>query len=523
MHNLLNDALLGILAPEGPSLVTLPGLLGRLSKGEVMAYTGLRPHQEDPWRVFLVQLAASILARFPRESPPTEENYWREGLLDLSGGQTSAWELVVEDVTKPAFLQHPWKSKEEIKDFKPKDPKATTPDELDVLVTAKNHDVKASRIRDDQTEAWIYALLCYQTLSGFLGAGNYGIIRMNGGHASRPIISLASSLAPSVRFQEEVNIVRQMRDSILNGGFGYRPKGVVLTWLQPWDRTGHQYTLSQLEPFFIEAARPLRMVHAGDGSLRALGATSKARQIGPKSLDNGDVGDPWIPLNVGDKKKGRSALSVSNSGFPPKLLTSLIFEQDYELTLLQKPRPGSGPAWFVATVLARGQGKTEGFHSAVIPIPEKARLKLLSENTRQGLGAFGRALLKDAATVQLALGSALMALVEGGPEKTDYGKGTAKAWSSAVAENFSRLWEDRYFPFLWRRADEEEDSLQTAWQKELVESAFQVLHNSAAALPIPSSRRYRALVRARGFLAGILRKKEILPKSPHPETMEEAE
>ncbi|MCP2835077.1 hypothetical protein, partial [Salmonella enterica] len=80
-----------------------------------------------------------------------------------------------------------------------------------------------------------------------------------------------------------------------------------------------------------------------------------------KNLESGDVGDPWIPLNTEDKKKGRSALTLPAAGFTPDRLTDLLFEQGFELTALQRPRPGDEPGWFVASVLVRGQGTTEGF------------------------------------------------------------------------------------------------------------------------------------------------------------------
>lgn len=46
----------------------------------------------------------------PPDALPTDATYWREGLLDLADGIPEAWQLVVEDVTKPAFMQHPWRS-----------------------------------------------------------------------------------------------------------------------------------------------------------------------------------------------------------------------------------------------------------------------------------------------------------------------------------------------------------------------------------------------------------------------------
>jgi CRISPR system Cascade subunit CasA len=63
MHDLLTDPLIGVRTSQGERLVALPELLAALSAGTVEGYTGLRAHQADAWHVFLVQLAASVLAR----------------------------------------------------------------------------------------------------------------------------------------------------------------------------------------------------------------------------------------------------------------------------------------------------------------------------------------------------------------------------------------------------------------------------------------------------------------------------
>lgn len=517
MYDLLNDDLIGVQTPEGARRVNLPALFGLLARSAVDAYTGLRAHQADPWHVFLVQLAASIQARSPTPSLPGDPAYWRDGLLDLAGGRASAWSLMVEDVTLPAFLQHPWKSwKDDAKAYKAEprpDPKASTPDELDVLVTAKNHDLKMSRAGPQSPEAWLYALLLYQTTSGFLGQGNYGIIRMNGGFASRPIVSWCANLHPARRFQEEVAVLAAMREKV-TAAYACRPRGVVLTWLEPWKRDSHQYVLQDLEPWFIEAARPVRLRQAPDGSLFALGATSKARQIGPKSLENGDVGDPWIPLNVQDKKKGRSALTVSAAGFTPQLMTNLIFEQGYELTELQRPRPGSEPGWFVGSVLARGQGTTEGYHRIALLVPAKARMALFQPPTRSLLAKLAECLLVDAKGVAEALRTALVVFAEGGPEKADFGNEALQQWVRRLDSEFAARWEQRYFSTLWRAVDEDHEAIRSEWQRALAQQAESILNEARSRLPLPSARYYRAMVQARSAFLGGLRKRGLpLPTS----------
>lgn len=523
MHDLLNDPLIGVRTQEGERRMDLPELLAALSAGSVEGYTGLRAHQADPWHVFLVQLAASVQARRPTETLPTEAAYWREGLLELAEGEASAWHLVVEDVCKPAFLQHPWTSWEaEADDYGVRavrgqtvhNPKATTPDELDVLVTSKNHDIKMARMGPEVVEAWIYALVLLQTTSGFLGAGNYGIVRMNGGFASRPIVAWARALDPCTRFADETRMLQDLRAKTCSD-FHYKNRGVVLTWLSSWPREKHQFEeITQLEPWFIEAARPVRLRALEDGSLFALGATSKARQIGPKTLENGDVGDPWIPINVGDKKKGRSALTLSAEGFTPERLTNLLFEQGFELTPLQKPPAGEGPGWFVASCLARGQGSTEGFHQAVIPVPPKVRMALFQQDRRDTLAHLAGKLLADAKEVQSALGMALTVLTEGAPDKADFER--VAGWVKAARSQYGQHWQQHYFPTLWRGADEDHEAVRRDWQGRLVEIGQALLNDATQRLPLPSNRRWRSITKAESAWRGMLDKKGLpLPGRTH--------
>lgn len=531
MHDLLHDPLIGVRTPSGAQRLSLPGLLAALSAGQVDGYTGLRAHQADPWHVFLVQLAASIQARRPTDVLPTDATYWREGLLDLADGIPEAWQLVVEDVTKPAFMQHPWKSWEaEAGDYGVKtsrgqtvfDPKASSPDELDVLVTAKNHDVKMARTAPETTEAWIYALITYQTFSGYNGAGNYGSIRMNGGFGCRTVLRWTDTGNPSERFVDETGLLQSLRQSTC-GLFGYAKRGVALTWLSVWNRSNHQYLVNQVEPWFIEAVRPLRIRHLGNGQLVALGATSKARQIGPKHLDSGDIGDPWIVIKVGDEQ--HSALDVTKAaGFDVKLLTNILFEDGFKLGPLQKPRQTEACAWFTGSAVAREKrkGNTEGFHRFEIPVPAKARRALLQKENRESLGKLGQQLLGDAKDVQRALATALTVLSEGGPDKADFER--VETWIKAARADFAKTWEQHYFPTLWRGADEAHEAVRRDWQQRLVEAGQALFDEAATRLPLPSNRRWRALTQAESAWRGMLRKADLpLPGRPTTETPEPEE
>jgi len=513
MHDLLNDALIGVHTAQGSQRLNLPELLAALSAGHVEGYTGLRAHQADPWHVFLVQLAASIQARFPTDALPNDAAYWRDGLLDLADGIPEAWQLVVEDVTKPAFLQHPWKSWEaEAADYGVKTsrgqivyaPKASSPDELDVLVTSKNHDVKMARLDPQTVEAWVYALITYQTFSGYNGAGNYGSMRMNGGFGCRTVLRWTYTGNPSERFVDETELLQSLRQSTCEL-FGYAKKGVALTWLSIWNRSDHQFLLNQVEPWFIEAVRPLRIKQLGNGQLLALGATSKARQIGPKHLDSGDIGDPWIVIKVGDEQ--HSALDVTKAvGFDAKLLTNILFEDGFKLGQLQKPRQTEARAWFAGSAVAREKrkGNTEGFHRVEIPVPAKARRLLLQKEKRETLGKLGQQLLGDAKDVQQALATALTVLSEGGPNKADFER--VKTWIDAARADFAKTWEQHYFPTLWRGADEAHKAVRRDWQQRLVNAGQALLDEAGTRLPLPSNRHWRSLTQAESAWRGMLHK-----------------
>ncbi|MHC2997358.1 type I-E CRISPR-associated protein Cse1/CasA [Tepidiphilus sp. HLB4] len=506
MYSLLDDPLIEVSTATGCESRTLPEVFAGLVAGEILEWRGLRAHQTDPWHVLLVQLGASVAAHRaldPHDLPP-EPLFWRDALLELAQGEECAWHLVVEDPCKPAFLQHPVKRAPDVEGFQPK---AMRPDELDILVTSKNHDVKAARASSDDIRLWLYALVVYQTMNGYLGKGNYGSFRMFGGFASRPVVGTVEDLRPSHRWREECAILCAMRPALVQSSLGYQDRGVVLTWLAPWSGEEHQFQLSDLEPYAIEAVRRLRLAPTASGFV-ALGSPTEKRQIGPRSLESGDVGDPWIPIKTqGGKKKERVALTLSGQGWTPELLCALIFERGFELTPLQKPRPGKGSLWFYGSVLVRGQGTTEGFHRFVLPIPSKVRGFLLQTETKRQLADLSQQLLGDAAAVGQSLHLALIALAEGGPEKTDLRDDTVSIWARRREEPFLNSWRQRFFDHLWSAADNPAEEVRQRWQESLIASAFETLHAAEQGLPLAHDRLYRAFVGAEEVLHRLLRKK----------------
>ena len=195
MHNILIDKLIRFKTDDNSIVeASLPEVYAALFEDEVASFPALRPHQRHAWHAFLVQVGAIALHKANLDAPPDSPDEWRRIIRTLTPDfpDDEPWHLVVDDITKPAFMQPPASSEDKIGDYKSA---VATPDELDMLVTSKNHDLKASVAASGDIDDWIFALVSLQTSEGFLGAGNYGISRMNGGLGCRPAFSLTPSLA----------------------------------------------------------------------------------------------------------------------------------------------------------------------------------------------------------------------------------------------------------------------------------------------------------------------------------------
>jgi CRISPR system Cascade subunit CasA len=502
--NLLTDPILRTHTDQGPQSLSLPALLSVLGRDGVESLTGLQRHQEDPFHIFLCYLAAAVLDRQGVTDPHQSETFWRDGIRNLTGREDdAAWTLVVEDVTKPAFMQPAMTAAADARKLKLN---ISTPDEMDILPTAKNHDLKTARALRPQTDEWCYALISLQTMAGFFGRGNYGIARMNGGFASRPCVELQQRRTPGGRWHRGVSKLMALRADLLKPPWHYRDDGALLLWQLPWDGTT-SLNLKELDPFFIEVARIVRLIETG-GQIVATTKPSNVARIQAKD-QLGVMGDPWIPLNAG--KKALSALTVSATGLTPELLQKLIFKNGITPAAMQEPNPDEigKQTWFYASVLVRGQGTTDGFHSTHLPVPAKASYVLFGGGQqRDRLSKLSEKGLNDARVVQnKVLKVALFSLLEAGPEKVNFDKREVSVWVDQSARDFTEAWSRDYFDWLWRTLDhEDEEQARIEWLTALKEKALAVLEGAIKRLPERQGRHYRAQIKAQGLFFGSLYK-----------------
>ncbi|SAK68135.1 hypothetical protein AWB77_02692 [Caballeronia fortuita] len=524
--SLLEDALIRFRNSQRQERrVTLPELLVAFNHDGVCDFPALRPHQRHPWHAFLVQLAAIALHAAGRKSPFETADDWRAALLALSPDdrEGAAFSLVAPD-DRPAFLQAPCE-REASRAWKKI---IATPDALDMLVTSRNHDLKAERMVHAQAEDWIYALVSLQTQEGFLGAGNYGISRMNGGFASRPGFGVVPAGRWGKRWARDVQLLLRDRKGISKRNGLKETGGVALVWLQPWDGNS-SLSFNELDPFYIEVCRRVRLQVRGE-TLSAIATGSKVVRIAAKERC-GMTGDAWTPINLAEGK----ALSITSRGFDYKLTNELAFRSGaYEASIAREilEEDGKEGLFILAQGIARGKGKTEGYHERRIPIRKTMRGLMLRQQTDKIAEAADRR-IEAIGYVRKTLWSAVCALLGNGDQNVS---DDTKSKASGFARVFEQGEDRRFFDDL---ADEIEaddgDAEHDQWLRALVDRAAAVLEQAFVMGPRSAERVYRArgaalsrfhggvrAEKAHHRIARVLKERDEARKAARHESFEEA-
>ena len=183
--------------------------------------------------------------------PPSDATEWADLIRELTPDfpDDEPWQLVVDDITKPAFMQPPASSADKATEYKNR---IETPDELDMLVTAKNHDLKTSLAKRGQIVDWIFSLITLQTMDGNPGR-NPGIARMNGAYGNRPAFSITPSARLGIHVRRDIETLIEYREELLDD-YPTQDGDIGIVWTKPWDGQGAEsLSLSDLDPLFIEA------------------------------------------------------------------------------------------------------------------------------------------------------------------------------------------------------------------------------------------------------------------------------
>ena len=507
--NLLTDEVLTVTTRDDGAgkAASLPSLLAGMAGGEVAGFPAMRPHQRSAWHMFLVQLGALAMWTARQSDLPTQPGAWADLLRALTPDHAddAPWRLVGLKETKPAFMQPPVPCGQHGKGLKWS--LIETPDALDLLITSRNHDLKQAVAKNASAEDWMFALVSLQTSEGFGGAKNYGIVRMNGGSSSRPMLRLAAagerdlSIDPSASWARDVGrLLKDRRESpTALGNIG----GPALLWCLAWPE-GEQLELRKLDPWFIEVCRRVRLSQSAQSGtqLTARSSTSARGRIDGKAF-KGNVGDPWAPV---EKVSGKS-LTLAGRSFNYGLLHELLYSGNWQVPLLaQASAEDPSDLALVAEAISRGNSKTEGFKSRVVPVPRSVRRLFSSETARELAAAQMEEIngVNQALRYAVALGAA-----HGAHESLTKGHyGFAKPATDRLDRSADRF----FFPSLWERVaaanrdETERHNAKVSFLRKLKDAGDAALEDVLATVPRRAVYKERALVRARSAFANKLRR-----------------
>jgi CRISPR system Cascade subunit CasA len=453
--------------------------------------------------MFLVQLGALALNQLGVSDLPDTEAAWAQALRGLTPefADDDPWCLVVEDASKPAFMQPPVPAGVNL------DNVTSTPDALDLLITSRNHDLKQAVARQAEVQDWVFALVSLQTSEGFGGAKNYGIVRMNGGSSSRPMLSLAplakdhtksNEPSPGSWFRRDVSALLATRaeESAKYGHVGYPPQGGLgLVWIAPWPE-GEQLPLQALDLWFIEICRRVRL-SMQQGCIACVRGTSSTPRIEAKNM-NGALGDPWAPVH----KTANKSFTLSSSDFDYSKLVELLLSGDWNLPLLACPasfEAGGESMALVAQALSRGNSKTEGFKSRILPIGGTVSRALGPR--RQELHELAKKQMEEISRFDAALRLALTLVAAGGD--ADKRRKEHYALTDGARTALDHAADAIFFECLWARFEAQEAGREALhaeefrFTSELHEKAEAIFEAALPSMPCARLFRPRAEVRAR--------------------------
>jgi CRISPR system Cascade subunit CasA len=513
MNNLLRDPLIRIETADGVERLSLPGVFAALTADRVESFPALRAHQAPAWHMFLAQLGAIAMHRAGLVEPPEAPATWLEIVEALTKDEfpgDEPWQLVVADRSRPAFMQPP--APDDITLGK----NVFAPDALDMLITSKNHDLKqavASAAADDD---WLFALVSLQTCEGFGGRDNYGVARMNGGSSSRALVGLApiggaatrsTGVRTGTRFTRDVKQLVARRAALLEGlQVGYPNEGgLALLWTLPWPQ-GAKLALAQLDPYFVEICRRIRLGRQGETLCANIG-TSSASRINAEAF-KGAIGDPWAPVHVLESK----ALTLGDEGeFDYKRIVELMFSGNWTPPMLATLGPGEdkdATNWvLIVQAFARGNSKTGGFKERFVPLTGRTakrigpRFKELHDLAKQQI--------EEIKKVDTLLRNALALATAGGIRDDVSEKHYIR--TRPVRQRLNAYADQTFFDALWRRYEAEHSGVaesvaeaRRAFVERLVTTAENLLAEAMADILCSAIQRPRAEARAeRRFKSGL--------------------
>ena len=507
--NLLDEQLLHYRSIHAGERIaaTLPELFVAMAQDTVRDFPALRPHQRHPWHAFLVQLAAIALHQAGRNEPFATAGEWRSALLTLTPDDPdgAAW-CLVSPVNRPAFMQAPV-----LAGLDAKWELSSAVDELDVLKTSKNHDLKTRRMICASDEDWAFVLVSIQTQSPSDSGSYKESSRMDGGWGRRPGIGVVPPGYWGARWHRDLKILLIERNRTVET-YGFDRAGLALLWLQPWDGLAHSaFQVFQLDPFYIEVTRRIRLLKSPEGIVAKTTTTPNARI---SSINGGLTGDIWSPID--SDKDGKKVLTLRTNGFDYKTAADLVFPASYEFSHAMQIQRGDqleGLKMLMQSIAWGPKNTNHGYHERHVAIGKKMATLLAAKKTSEvaQIGEISKSRVQVVGEINWMLIKSLIVLFSK-EAQTDISKKDPdgiKRNARDFAAPFEAQCDATFFPELIEEIEAEADTreaIRSRWLLTLADRAEQVLRTAFVAGPRSSHLRYRAqataLARLRGAMYG---------------------
>lgn len=419
-NNLLNDKIIPISRDDEEIIyVNLAELMSYLGSEDSVTLCNIKPYQRPAFHQFTVQLSVCALDKAGSNILNNSADQWRDMILSIA--PEHAFDLYSNNPEQAAFMQPPMdlttynEAKLNVEKHR------NSPDELTVLMTAKNHSTKFSTVSSGTTWDWICSLIEFQTLSKQGGNGHYCGVRMSGGFGTRLMAGVYDSLDAGSMWRRDVSVLiknlNKIRDT--HESFSKSSSAKTCLWLYPWDGN-EQINMSELNPMFIDVARRIRLFES-DGNIKVLYSTSKTTRVNARHL-NGDIGDPWLPIKIDENK--RSAVDYQRLDLAK--LASILFPMkagdNIEKPLLMKESYPDAKNPFIYLAGFNGGKKITDFYEFVIPAPLGMVIRNLNDEIHEEIAQNASAMLKDIDVANRALKSALLSAWFCGKPLNEIGK-----------------------------------------------------------------------------------------------------
>lgn len=527
-HNLLTEPLIRFETPDGLERGSLPEVYAALMADRVESFPALRAHQEPAWHMFLAQLGAIACHRAGLSLPPVEVVGWQDiigRLTRTSFPRDEPWCLIVEDFSKPAFLQPPVPEGVNWTD------EASTADAVDMLSLSKNHDLKHGVALSAEWDDWIFSLTVQQTFDGTLTnnpkALQLGIARMNTGDGSRPFFGLApcntaGSISWGRHLCHDISVLTAAYSNpppIWKALYDSTQPSETLIWIHDW-ADSHPLGFQKLDPLFIEVCRVLRLDKSGTET-KVKRAGSPGRRI-DSTTTKGVTGDPWAPINrTGDSP---AVLTFSPSVIHYQRLSDILFDESaFEHPTCMDPGrieaiPGNDLQIVIQGISRKRGHQTEKTYKRCVSVGRLtaraalgARRKQVKELAQQQIGEIEK--------IDVALTGAVGVFGRGGVYWRDVASDQKKSEGEKQRKR-AQPYRDRldavadrdFFDALWKRFEAEQngnaddaEAARRAFLLPLIDVARDLLEEGLADIPCPSIRRPRAEARARHWFRSQLR------------------